>query len=86
MSFLQHWNKEIIAQFYATIYFGYMGTERAMFWMTEEDRWHIIFSNFLAFSDFPMILVLENFMMKGFLIQGTWSLCTLGVRGHLQEP
>jgi hypothetical protein len=53
MGFLQHWNKEIIAQFYATIYFGYMGTERAMFWMTEEDRWHIIFSNFLAFFRLP---------------------------------
>jgi hypothetical protein len=24
MGFKQHWNKELIAQFYATIYFGYV--------------------------------------------------------------
>ena len=35
MGFRNDWNKEIVAQFYATVYFGYIDGERAMFWMTE---------------------------------------------------
>jgi hypothetical protein len=30
MGFRQDWNKEIIAQFHATVHFGYIDTERAM--------------------------------------------------------
>jgi hypothetical protein len=43
--FKQHWNKELITQFYATVYFGYVlkadgRSEKVMFWMTEgEDHW-----------------------------------------------
>jgi nucleoside diphosphate kinase len=28
MGFKQHWNKELIAQFYAMVYFGYFMNER----------------------------------------------------------
>jgi hypothetical protein len=36
MGFKQHWNKELIAQFYGTVYFGYVlkedgQSDRAMF-------------------------------------------------------
>jgi len=31
MGFKHGWNKEIIAQFYATVFFGYHESERAMF-------------------------------------------------------
>jgi hypothetical protein len=53
MGFKQHWNKELIAQFYATMYFGYVPKEdgrsdRAMFWMTEGESHHLSFSNFLT--------------------------------------
>ena len=34
--FRHGWNKEIIAQFYATVFFGYHESKRAMFWMIEE--------------------------------------------------
>ena len=50
MDFKHGWNKEIIAQFYATIFFGYHESERAMFWMTEEQKYHITFSEFVFFS------------------------------------
>ena len=35
MGFQKNWNKELIAQFYATVHFGYLKGDRAMFWMTE---------------------------------------------------
>ena len=35
MGFQKDWNKEVIAQFYATVHFGYLKDDRAMFWMTE---------------------------------------------------
>ena len=50
MGFKHGWNKEIIAQFYATVFFGYHESERAMFWMTEEQKYHITFSEFVFFS------------------------------------
>jgi len=31
MGFQKDWNKEVIAEFYATVYFGYLGDERAIF-------------------------------------------------------
>ncbi|RLN34650.1 hypothetical protein C2845_PM03G31150 [Panicum miliaceum] len=48
MAFKHSWNKEIIAQFYATVYFGYHQNERAMFWMIEEVRYHITFPAFVS--------------------------------------
>jgi hypothetical protein len=41
MGFRQDWNKEIIAQFYATVHFEHIGTERAMIWMTNGQRYSI---------------------------------------------
>ncbi|RLN09781.1 uncharacterized protein C2845_PM11G02960 [Panicum miliaceum] len=48
MGFKHSWNREIFAQFYATVYFGYYQNERAMFWMTEEVRYHITFPAFVS--------------------------------------
>jgi hypothetical protein len=47
MGFRQDWNKEIIAQFYATVHLGYIGTERAMTWMTNAQRYSTTFPRFL---------------------------------------
>jgi hypothetical protein len=47
MGFQQDWNKEIIAQFYATVHFGHIGTKRAMIWMTNAQRYSITFPRFL---------------------------------------
>jgi hypothetical protein len=47
MGFRQDWNKEIIAQFYATVHFGYIETERAMTWMTNGQKYSITFHRFL---------------------------------------
>ena len=43
MGFRNDWNKEIIAQFYATVYFGYIDGERAMFWMAEGTLYRITY-------------------------------------------
>jgi hypothetical protein len=48
MAFRQNWNKELIGQFYATIYFGQHEGDRAMFWMTEGSRYYITYSDFAA--------------------------------------
>jgi hypothetical protein len=53
MGFKQHWNKELITQFYATVYFGYAlkedgRSERALFWMTEGEDHQLTFSKFLT--------------------------------------
>jgi hypothetical protein len=58
MSFKQYWNQEFIAQFYATIYFGYMLNEngqskRAMFWMTGGENHQLSFSSFLTMFRLP---------------------------------
>jgi hypothetical protein len=50
MGFRQDWNKDIIAQFYATVHFRHIGTERAMIWMTNGQRYSITFPRFLRFS------------------------------------
>jgi hypothetical protein len=47
MGFRQDWNKEIIAQFYTTVHFGHIGTERDMIWMTNAQRYSITFPRFL---------------------------------------
>ena len=58
VGFKQNWNKELITQFYATVYFGYViyergENERAMFWMTEGDRFQLTFSSFLHMFRLP---------------------------------
>jgi hypothetical protein len=47
MGFQQDWDKEIIAQFYINVHFGHIGTERAMIWMTNGQRYSITFPRFL---------------------------------------
>jgi hypothetical protein len=47
MGFRRDWNKEITAQFYATMHFGHIGIERAMIWMTNGQRYSITFPRFL---------------------------------------
>ena len=41
------WNKEVIAEFYATIYFGYIEDERAIFWMTKGSYYKAKFTQFI---------------------------------------
>jgi hypothetical protein len=48
MGFRQDWNREIIAQFYSTVHFGYIEEERAMMWMTNGNKHAIRFSRFLS--------------------------------------
>jgi hypothetical protein len=48
MGFKHGWNKEIIARFYAIVYLGHHESERAMFWMTEEQKYHITFPEFVS--------------------------------------
>ena len=48
MGFKHSWNKEIIAQFYATVFFGHHDGERAMFWMKEEEKYKISFPDFVT--------------------------------------
>ena len=43
MGFRHGWNREIIAQFYATVFFRHHEGETAMLWMTEEERYQITF-------------------------------------------
>jgi len=47
MGFQKDWNKEVIARFYATVYFGYLGEDRAMFWMTEGKYYRVTFTQFI---------------------------------------
>jgi hypothetical protein len=44
MGFRQDWNKEIIAQFYATVDFGHLESEGSMTWMTNGNKYSIPFS------------------------------------------
>ena len=47
MVFQKNWNKEVIDAFYATVYFGYIGDERAIFWMTEGNHYKVKFTQFI---------------------------------------
>jgi hypothetical protein len=49
MGFRKDWNKEIIAQFYATVHFGHIGKERAVTWMTNGQKYSITFPRFLRY-------------------------------------
>jgi hypothetical protein len=58
MGFKHHWNKELIAQFYVTVYFGYVLNEngqsgRAMFWMIEGENHQLSFSSILTLFRLP---------------------------------
>ncbi|RLM62004.1 putative copia-like retroelement [Panicum miliaceum] len=46
MGFNNHWNRELIAQFYSTVFFGSLDGERAIFWMTEGQVYRIKFKQF----------------------------------------
>ena len=52
MGFRNDWNKEIVAQFYATVYFGYIDGERALFWMTEGTLYRIAYPQFASVFGF----------------------------------
>jgi hypothetical protein len=41
MGFRQDWNKEIIAQLYATVHFGHIESKRSMTWMTNGNKYPI---------------------------------------------
>ena len=47
MGFQKDGNKEAIAEFFATVYFGYMDDERAIFWMTEGSYYRAKFTQFI---------------------------------------
>jgi hypothetical protein len=47
MGFRRDWNMEIIAQFYTTVHFRHINTERAMILMTNGQRYSITFPRFL---------------------------------------
>ena len=47
MEFQKDWNKELIAQFYAAVHFGYLKDDRAMFWMTEGNYYRVTFAQFI---------------------------------------
>ena len=47
MGFQKDWNKELIAQFYATVHFGYLKNERAIFWMIEGNYYRATFVQFI---------------------------------------
>jgi hypothetical protein len=46
MGFKNHWNMELIAQFYATVFFGSLDGERSIFWMTEGQVYRIKIKQF----------------------------------------
>jgi len=54
MKFRHYWNKELVAQFYATIFFGYHENDRAIFWRTEGRPY------FLTFQAFRGLFQLDN--------------------------
>jgi hypothetical protein len=90
MGFKQHWNKELIAQFYATVYFGYVPKEdgwsdRAMFWMTEGESHHLSFSNFSLYSGYLMMGLLGFSMMRVRLRQKGWLLCIPEMQGTVGD-
>jgi hypothetical protein len=46
MGFHYDWNIEVIAQFYATLFFEEAGSVKAMHWMTEGEWYHITYDDF----------------------------------------
>jgi hypothetical protein len=52
MGFKKNWNKVLIAQFYATVYFGSLDGDRAMLWMTEGNFYRVTFNQFVRVLNF----------------------------------
>jgi hypothetical protein len=46
MEFHYDWNIEVIAQFYATLFFEEAGSVRAMHWMIDDECYHITYDDF----------------------------------------
>ena len=49
MGFQHDWNKEVISQFYATVYFGHdpeNGNKRTIYWMTEGHHYQCSYTSF----------------------------------------
>jgi hypothetical protein len=90
MGFKQHCNKELIAQFYATVYFGYVPKEdgqsdRAMFWMTEGESHHLSFSNFLTLFRLPDDGFARFLHDEGPLEAKRWLLCIPEMQGTVGD-
>ena len=52
MGFQHDWNKEVIAQFYATIYFGHdseNSNERTIYWITEGHHYQCSYTSFCRY-------------------------------------
>jgi hypothetical protein len=72
IGFKQCWNKELIAKFYALVYFGYVlnergENERAMFLMIGGDRFQLTFSTFLTLFRLPQNEALRKLHDEGVL-------------------
>jgi hypothetical protein len=76
------WNKEIIAQFYATVHFGYIESGRAMTWMTNGNKHSIRFSQFLTLFALGLTIgTIPSCIMVVCLSQSLCISCILGTRG-----
>jgi hypothetical protein len=65
MGFKKNWNKELIAQFYATMYFGSIEGDRAMFWMTEGKYYKVKFNQFVWYSSLTsMMSISQRYIIK----------------------
>jgi hypothetical protein len=82
MGFRQDWNREIIAQLYATIHFGYIDTERAMTWMTNGNKHAICFSQFM--TPFGLGLTIRIILSCIIVICLSQRLCTSCILGIIR--
>jgi hypothetical protein len=48
----KNWNKEVIAQFYATVYFEEHGDTRKFYWMTESQWYEVSYAQFARLLGF----------------------------------
>jgi hypothetical protein len=84
LSFWYNWNQEVIAEFYATLFFG--KKERIFLWMTNDRRFNIKLSQFVeilglsAHLDIPKKLHARRVMapreMTPMYILKQWLLCS----------
>jgi hypothetical protein len=82
MGFRQDWNREIFAQFYATVHFGHIKIERAMTYMTNGNKHAIRFSQFLTlFGMGLMIRTIQSSIIVVCLSERLCTSCILGIRG-----
>jgi hypothetical protein len=52
LAFKKDWNNEVIAQFYATVYFEEHGDTRKLHWITESPWYEVSYSHFTRLSGF----------------------------------